>query len=280
MIYEFTTLSKNTITRIVFGWIFCVLIYQLCNNLMLHQLQDPVLIQTDLDLSYWAVFYSEIPAFINANFIASISFDSVLFLLFIATIIFPEKQLLRISSTILFFLYVVQLNTFMCWHYHNLMPLILILFPLCFKNVLSFSILFKALRYFVLFIYGSAAIWKLVRGSVFNHGQMNWIIDSNFKERISNTNYELNIFEDFILMIGNHPELAQIILVLGILIEFIFLIGFFTTKYDLFLIILAILFHIGTSILVDVSFVQLWILFLTLVPFSKINLPRLGFHQN
>ena len=81
-------------------------------------------------------------------------------------------------------------------------------------------------------------------------------------------------------MIGNHPELAQIILVLGILIEFIFLIGFFTTKYDLFLIILAILFHIGTSILVDVSFVQLWILFLTLVPFSKINLPRLGFHQN
>ncbi len=67
----------------------------------------------------------------------------------------------------------------------------------------------------------------------------------------------------------DHPALMDGLLIMGVTMEAVFIVGFFTRKFDVALIVIGITFHVFTTILVDVSFIQLWIIFITLIPFQK-----------
>lgn len=269
MIFEFNDKSRNVLTRVVFSWILAVLLYQWSANLLISQLEAPVLIRTDIDLTYWLLHWTGIVELISQNYWAGIVFNLFLFGSTLSAIIWPRKRIFTILATIFFMTYVISLNSFMNWHYHNIITLIFLLLPFCTRTIKQFSLWFAGARYALLYVYASAAIWKLSRGSVFNPGQMNWLIEHNYIDRMAEKNFSPSFFEQIMISLLDHPTLMYGLLIMGVTMEAAFLIGFFTRKFDWALIIIGITFHIFTTILVDVSFIQLWIVFITLIPFQK-----------
>ena len=192
MIPMFDDISRTRLTRIVFGWLFLVVLYQWWANLMISQLEAPVLLRLDMDLTYWFVHATGIGEWFHSSYGSAFTFDVLLTLLCMITAIFPKRIIFSILTGIFYLIYCILLNSYQCWHYHNLITLILLIVPFCFRSLKTFSILFAGLRYAVAYIYASAAVWKLVRGSVFNEGQMQWLIEHNYVDRLAVEGYQLN----------------------------------------------------------------------------------------
>jgi len=273
MKYDFDDISRLRLTRIVFGWLFLIVLYQWWANLMMSQLEAPILLRLDLDLSYWMVHLTGIGELFRSSYGSALAFDLLLTGLCLITVIFPKRVIFPIVTGVFYLIYCVLLNSYQCWHYHNLITLIWLIFPFCIRSLKTFSLLFAGLRYAVAYIYASAAIWKLVRGSVFNEGQMQWLIEHNYVDRLAVKGYELNFLESAMFGLSNYPTLSYIALLVGVLIEASFIVAFFTRKFDRYLIIIGVVFHLITAVLVDVSFVQLWVLFVVFIPPDKITAP-------
>ena len=271
MKYSFDEISRLRLTRMVFGWLFLVVLYQWWANLMMSQLEAPVLLRLDMDLTYWIVHALGIGELFRSSYASAMIFDVVLTLLCLLTALYPKRIVLPIATGIFYLVYCVLLNSYQCWHYHNLITLIWLILPFCFRSLKTFSILFAGLRYAVAYIYASAAIWKLVRGSVFNDGQMQWLIEHNYVDRLAVEGYQLNWFESAMFELSHHPTLASIALVVGVAIELSFAVAFLTRRFDRYLIMIGVVFHLITTILVDVSFIQLWMLFIVFIPVDRIT---------
>lgn len=270
MIHFFSDIARTRLTRWVFGWLFLVLLYQWWASLMISQLESPVLLRVDLDVTYWVLHLTGIGEFLKQQDWAALSFDLILTLLCLATVIFPRRIVLPILTGVFFLIYCVLLNSYQCWHYHNLITLILLIIPFCVRSLKSFSLFFAGLRYAVAYIYASAAIWKLCRGSVFNEGQMQWLIEHNYVDRMAIPGYQPNFLENTMLYLLESPKLAAFALILGVAMEASFLVAFFTKKFDRYLIGIGVVFHLITAVLVDVSFLQLWMLFVVFLPMEKV----------
>ncbi len=274
MIQIFDDTSRRRLTRWVFGWLFLVLLYQWSADLMISQLESPVLLRVDLDLTYWFVHLLGIGELFRTSYSSAISFDILLTILCLVAVIFPRRRIFPILTGLFFLVYCVLLNSYQCWHYHNLITLILLIVPFCFRSLKTFSLLFAGLRYAVAYIYASAAIWKLFRASVFNEGQLQWLIEHNYVDRLAVEGYQLNFLENMVFQVSNYSTLSSIALIIGVAMEASFLVAFFTRKFDRYLIVIGVIFHLITAILVDVSFLQLWILFVVFLPFDKLFRPN------
>lgn len=270
MIYAFTDISRTRLSRWVFGWLLLVILYQWCANLMISQLQSPVLLRVDLDLTYWLVHLTGIGELLKSSWISAFLFDFVLTSLCLVTVIFPKRTIFPIITGVFYLVYCVLLNSYQCWHYHNLITLIVLIIPFCFRSLKTFSLLFAGLRYFVAYIYASAALWKLFRGSVFHEGQMQWLIEHNYVDRLATEGYQLNFLENAMFQLSNYPTLSSIALIIGVAMEASFIVAFFTRKFDRYLIVVGVVFHLITAVLVDVSFLQLWILFVVFLPLERV----------
>lgn len=271
MIHLFDEIAKIRLTRWVVGWLFLVLLYQWSADLMVSQLESPVLLRLDMDVTYWFIHASGVGAWLSQNYAAALLFDSALMLLCLTTILFPKRSILVMFTGIFYLVYCVLLNAYQCWHYHNLITLILLIIPFCFKSLKTFSLLFAGLRYAVAYIYASAAIWKVIRGSVFHDGQMQWLIEHNYVDRLAVEGYQLNFLENWMFQLSNYPTLSNGALILGVAMEASFLVAFFTRKFDRYLLLVGVVFHLITAVLVDVSFLQLWILFIVFIPPDRIT---------
>lgn len=270
MMYVFTEISRKRLTRWVFGWLFLVLLYQWSAHLMISQLHHPILMRVDLDFTYWLVHLAGIGEWLGSSWYSGFMFDFALTALCLVTVIFPKRIIFPIITGLFYLVYCVLLNSYQCWHYHNLITLIVLIVPFCFRSLKTFSLLFAGLRYFVAYIYVSAALWKLFRGSVFHEGQMQWLIEHNYVDRLAVEGYQLNFLENAMFQLSNYPTLASIALIVGVAMEASFIVAFFTRKFDRYLIVVGVVFHLITAVLVDVSFLQLWILFVVFLPLEKV----------
>jgi hypothetical protein len=89
-------------------------------------------------------------------------------------------------------------------------------------------------------------------------------------DRLATEGYQLNFLENAMFQLSNYPTLSSIALIIGVAMEASFIVAFFTRKFDRYLIIIGVVFHLFTAVLVDVSFLQLWILFVVFLPLEKV----------
>jgi hypothetical protein len=148
-----------------------------------------------------------------------------------------------------------------------------LLFPLLFitTNLKSFYFLLHGLRYFFLFFFASAGIWKLVQYGAFNTEQMSGVLLYQHKEYLTSSPGVWH--SSFIYWLINNPFVGYFLYLLGTLIELVFLIGFFTRKYDRWLIICFILFLFFDVLIMRIHYWETLPFLLTLV-YSKYTLPE------
>jgi hypothetical protein len=255
----------------VFGLAILSWLWRWHCGVLLHQLASPVLRNPSTDLTYWLFNYSGL---CNLAIAAPFSYfiDSILIISALSIFILFIKQKkteevvahakivagLSILYTCSLFTYILTLNTVQTMHTHYLDGLLLASLPWCFANRTTQSLLWEGVRYFTCWVYSCAFLWKLGRGF--------WKYPLHGKSVILAENaaylaqHPHNTIAQIQLWFIENPQFAHILLDVGMLMQAVFFIGFFTKKIDKYLFILPFLFHLLTYILLDVAFWEFLVL--------------------
>ena len=254
-------ISIDKYARYYYLIVFVFIIKQFFDGLFLHQFNNPVLIYPHIDNTYWAFHLLQIPQFIVSNTYITIAFDLILISTSFALIFLFKNRLLTRLFAIWFFIYFICVNSFSGHHSHMLVGILLSNLIFCFNDSNLQVKLIKWMRYYLLFIMSSAAIWKIWRGSVFdiNHFS-NLLYNQHIYEIYENKN---GILMQLIQYLITHKNFAHILYILATGLELIFIIGFFTRKFDKILIALFIVFFVMNYFLMGLNFVELSILLLS-----------------
>lgn len=140
-----------------------------------------------------------------------------------------------------------------------------IFFPLIFlfNNEKTFALLYEGLRYFFLFFFASAGVWKIVQGGVFNLSEMSGVLLYQHNQLLTNSPGYWQT--DFILWLINNPTLSYLLYLLATLLELSFIIGFFTKRYDRLLAIAFVAFLIMDYVIMRIPYFEVSAFLLTLI---------------
>ena len=171
--------KRILLCRIAFCFILFGLIYAAISNTLFHQLQSPVLKYPYVDPNYWLMHLLKVPDAVISNAAVAYAFDILLFASCIACIIFPLKRIFIFLFLIIYFIYFISYNSYGAHHTHAGVGILLIPVPFLFRKEINFTLLWQALRYYTLFIFTSAFLWKVCRLTFLNADHGVWISKNN-----------------------------------------------------------------------------------------------------
>ncbi len=252
---------KRSFRHTILIW-FCAIFYVLAlfkwyNNMLLYQ-QQPIFIYDTFDVFSWLFIQTGIPKWLllTKHFLF---FDLLFYTapLLLLTTSYAKQKWISIAA-----IYVLIIN----WIYlqcYFLFPVssytifvVWLLFPIIFipKKEETFFLLFDGIRYFFLYFFASAGIWKIVRGSVFNKIQLSAVLLEQHKEMLTNSpHYWLSHLYLFLI---NHTTLSYLIYIAVTVMELSFLIGFFTKRFDKFLILVYFIFLIADYFVMRIPYFE------------------------
>lgn len=237
------------LNRIFYIYVLIILGVKYSNGVMLHQLQQAVLAYEGVDLFYWSLIGMQIPQWIISSSLISSSIDILLFITALLSIFYPNKWIKTIFA-VLYFTYFFTYNTFAAHHYHSIGILFFGFFFILPKNSKNLEVVFRALRYFFFFMMISAFCWKFFR--------LNWLDMEHFTNVLKSQNLYLidanpeHWRSKLILKMIFNPLLAHAFWIGLMLIQFSFILGVFSLKYDRLLALFYCLFIIGSWIFMDI----------------------------
>lgn len=153
---------------------------------------------------------------------------------------------------------------------HGLYGLVIMALPFCFiGKVKEFSLIWRAARYIPIFLYLIAFYWKLKGGAFLHPMQGVTVVKDNLAALL--VERESSFYARSIAFFLTHPVLLDILVTLGFLAEGAFVVALFTKRFDIWLIVLAVLLHLMIIYFVDANFVQHLIVLLPLLPLEKVR---------
>lgn len=263
----FSQRQADFLCRIVFAVILLGLIFCSFSNTLIHQLQSPVLKFAYVDPTFWLMHLLHIPGLISSNFYISWFWDIVLFISCIGVLVFPQKKWIVAIFIIFYFGYFIIYNSYGAHHTHSLVPFLIAPVPFLFSRK-SFTFSWQALRYFLLFSYSAAFLWKFFRFSWLQSSQGILIVKKNLTPYLYFNPH--SFLADIYFWFLGHPFFIQILFLTGFILEGFFIVGFFTKKFDKILFIISLLLPIGFWFMSDAFFFEMLILSITLVPYDII----------
>lgn len=224
-------------------------------------------------LEYGNVFYhlfikTGIPAFVLSSHSVSAFFDFCLFglpVLFLLT----RQRIFAVVFTAVAVTYFLLFNMVTAHFYHGFFAVVIISIPFWSKNEKRFNLLWEGLRYYLLYIFTSAALWKIFRGSVFYQEQLSNILKHQQLDLLLQQpqNYQAHCVQYLIA----HPETSHVLLIANVALQLFFILGFFTKKFDSLLFVLAIIFCSANYFVMGITSSELLVLNLTLLNWEKID---------
>lgn len=263
--------QRNNICRLVFGCIFLLLMYDLLSHTAVHQLQSPTLVFPYVDITYLLFNASGIPGILISHYAVALLFDLLLYITCIAIIIYPSKKNFITVFLMLYFFYFLLCNDYGAHHIHSKIGILLIPIPFLFSGY-NFLYAWNALRYFTLFLYADSFLWKLFRNSWLNSRQGIAIL----KENVIPILYAHpdNKMASLYYYLFDHPAFVDALYKVGFLLEGIFIIGFFTKRFDVTLFFISLILAFGFKYMADAFAFELLILNFTLLfAFKNYSLP-------
>jgi len=251
-----------------------IIIYKYFTKGFLFQL-PPFFFYNKLDFTTWLVMLTGVHrAFLNnftLCFISDVLFCSLPFIYFFAYL--KSKKLASIIGFIICIVNITYAVIYCSFPTDSLENHIaLILFPVVFTALTlnTFWFLINGLRYFFLFFFASAGIWKIWQGGIFDFQQMSAILIYQHKEfLISSSPSSLVLFYKWLIV---HPFVSYSLYLCNSIVELFFLAGFFTKRWDRLLILLYILFLIANAIVMKIHYWET-VPFLLALYYSKYEMP-------
>jgi len=240
------------------------------NGLLLSQLK-PVFFLNRLDLSLNLLFLTDIQhAVINSNSLRlffDVGYYLLPLLLLIACIINNKLQYLLAIIIVLFNLvYALLLSSLSMLSVEGFVGWILV--PLIFISRTSkgFYYSLHCIRYLFLLVFLSAGLWKIRGGGIFNIEEMSAILLRQHAPYI--TELPNDWFTRFVYWLANHNTIAYAFYCIATIAELVFVIGFFSKRFDKLLIAAFIIFVVFDFVLMRINYFA-WSAFLGCLWFSK-----------
>jgi hypothetical protein len=240
------------------------------NGLFLYQIQ-PAFFYTRKDLVTWLFMQTGIHQWLLNNRRGWILFDTLFYSMPLLYLLI-YKYVSKLAPAVAVLMLLVN------WFYVQCFTLYpsnsieghigWLFFPIVFipSDKKTFILLFEGLRYFFLFFFVSAAVWKLAQGGLFSISQMSGILLYQHKELLTSSRgfWQSNL----ILWLIQNPRLSYLLYLFAALLELSFIVGFFTRKYDRLLLVLLVIFLVMDHLIMRIPYYEIAPLALTLMFFK------------
>lgn len=246
--------NRVVITRLVMIHCICCLLLRAYSHTLPMQLAQPVQHRAGYNITHMLYNLSGIGPWLTGNAVVSVLFTGSLFLFPLLLLAFPRKSWLAMVFMLLFLLFIITTNVYVNFNQHYLFLLWIGILPFCARRDSTFGLLWEGARYYACWVYGSTFILKLINGAMWqwDYGLM------TMKEQIAEyvfLNPGTNLTALYTWLI-QHPDLVNVGQKLVFLAEGLFLIGFFTRRYDRLLIASGLTIFITTSLFANVFFIE------------------------
>jgi hypothetical protein len=258
-------MNRALLTRIVFTAYLLLLLYKYFNGSLLGQQPLPLFNYPGLNFTYWLFILSGINTFLFNHNSLLILINSLLFVSCIGLIINPKLTYLAIVFTISIWLYqflYFEILTYQTYAKGLLFPCI----PFMFTKEFKFKLSFETGRYYLCGLYGLAGLLKIINGGVFHSSHLSDAIKGTVADFViqNPSSMKAMVMQYFI----THQNLSYALFISAVILESSFLIGFFTKKYDKFLLLLFFFFHFTNAYLMDIPMMNNFIIAAFLIPFA------------
>lgn len=252
--------------RAVFSWLFLILLYFFFNHSLVSQMQQPVLIYPGSDNTFWLFHILNIPQFLMHHYWAALAFDILLTCSCIVCIVIPQQRIFTwITIAGIWILYIVFCSA-AGKHYAQIGYLLAPL-PFLALGKIKFDLLWNLFRYWVCFLYVYAGLSKIYYGGFGYADNMSHILQQDNAEWfVFNTE---GILYNVIHYLSENPAVSQWFYRIAAFFDLLLLIGFFTKRYDKWLLAGLLCFHIGNFFLLHISFVEQSLIFAAFLPWQK-----------
>jgi len=234
---------------------------------------NPVLFVNRLDFTRNILMLTNLQGMLLKYFWLRVSFDVIYCLLpiLLAFAVLKEKYYTKwvVVVTILFnmcygifmasFTY-ISLDLYIAWFY---VPFVF--YP---NTAKGYYFSFHSIRIVFLLIFFTAGIWKIRTGAIFNADQMSGILLLQHKQYLAGN--PSNWFSQLVYFLVQHSYYSYVLYLLGTIAELAFIIGFFTKKYDKWLMVAFLLFFIADYFLMRINYSN-WMVFAGLLYFSQLK---------
>lgn len=245
-----------------YGWYYV-------HGMLLHQL-SPVFFLNKLDITVNLVLLTNLHNAVINSPVLQVVFDSLYILLPMSLFIscragYRVQYILAIATAVFNLIYAILLSVMSPLSIEGFAGWIMLPLVFAFKRESSFYYMLQTLRYFFLLIFSSAALWKIRAGGIFNTEQMSAILLKQHAAYLVAS--PVGWYAEFINYLITHKILSYCLYLAAALAEFVFIIGFFTKKYDRVLIIIFLVFVLVDYFLMGINYFS-WSAFLSCLWFS------------
>ncbi|MCA9750341.1 MAG: hypothetical protein KC414_14625, partial [Romboutsia sp.] len=231
---------------VFFLFIYVIRIYQ---GRYITALCQPEIKGIGLSYTFWIANSFGILKFIINHKILSLRIDISIPFLALFILIYSNKKIFPIILFVLFLLQHFCLETYSVTQTKSTVFILLSLFPLIVKEK-NFHLMVEFAKYFCCFVLCIAAYYKIKHGVAF---------DSNHFQKILQLQHiDLALYQtsSIRLSISNflveYKTISFILFSLLIIIQYSFIVGFFTNKYNKLLFVFYLLFNLSTIVLMRI----------------------------
>ena len=204
----------------------------------------------EVDPAYWIFYLAEIPQLILSHYWLGITLDISIILLLVYLIRYPFNNKPAIPAFLFLFVFYISLTGYL-GHRNYQSGFIWILVPFLFRKGINRSFAYEAVRYYLLFFYVSAAIFKIADFGIFQSSMMREILVSQFTPYFLEGNTGIRTTVNLFLV--HHENIAALLYLAAFTIELIAVIGFFTRRFDRFIGVAILLFHFANWFIMDIA---------------------------
>lgn len=245
---------------------YVLMLYKWVNGMFLYQLQ-PFLFSTRQDIITWLFMQTGVHKWLIGNRSADILMDGLFYAAPLLLLITERraKTLLPYAAILMLIINWVYVQCYTLYPSTSIegkTPWLL--FPLIFTagSPVTFSLLFKGLRYFFIFLFASSGVWKIMQGGIFHLDQMSGILLEQHKDFLGlSPSYW---YTRFILWLITHEGVSYLLYLMTALLQLTFLTGFFVSRWDRWLGIAFILFVLMDHFFMRITYYEITPFLLTL----------------
>jgi hypothetical protein len=246
----------------VYTSVLLIFVWRFVSNALLSQIGADPIIFPDREIIHRLFIGTGTPQFITSHYVFAALFDITLFILPIAFLVTLNKWWAVLFSVVAS-VYFLTFNVITGHHYHGLVGVLVISVPFWFTDKTRFNFAWEAARYYLLYIFVSAALWKIMRGSLFYPLQLSNILKAQQLDLLLQNPDSIRAAIASYLI--SNPTISHYILYVNVLVQASFTIGFFTKKFDTLLLVVMLAFCVANYFVMGISSFELLILSILLL---------------
>jgi len=236
--------------------------------MLLSQIVPPFFVNR-MDAFSWALMFSGVHKIFIGNFYACFVADALLILLpllYTLVYLFRKNRGVTITGWIILVFNFIYVQCYVLYPTNSIEGHIgWMLFPvvLICRRQPDFGLALKFIRYVLLFFFVSAGIWKIRNGGLFNLQEMSGILLYQHKDfLVTSPDY---ILTNIYYWLAGHPQIGYALYISAAVLELFFIVGFFTTRFDRWLVIMFFIFLVSDMLVMRIKYWEILYLVIPLL---------------